>query len=31
VLPRPRPYDDDPLRRRERSRGFEDSRYSPEP
>jgi hypothetical protein len=30
VLPRPRPYDD-PLRRRERSRGFEDSRYSPEP
>ena len=31
VLPRPRPYDEDPLRRRERARGFEDSRYSPEP
>jgi hypothetical protein len=31
VLPRVRPYDEDPLRRRERSRGFEDSRYSPEP
>jgi len=31
ILPRPHPYNDDPLRRRERSRGFEDSRYSPEP
>ncbi len=31
VLPRPVPYNDDRLRRRERSRGFEDSRYSPEP
>lgn len=30
LRPRPRP-DDDTLRRRERSRGFEDSRYSPEP
>jgi hypothetical protein len=30
VLPRPRP-DDNALRRRERSRGFEDGRYSPEP
>ncbi len=30
VLPRPR-TDDNALRRRERSRGFEDGRYSPEP
>lgn len=30
VLPRPRP-DEDALRRRERARGFEDRRYSPEP
>lgn len=30
LLPRPRP-DDDGLRRRERARGFEEPRYSPEP
>lgn len=30
VLPRPRPYEDT-LRRRERARGFEDGRFSPEP
>ncbi|HVF55238.1 MAG TPA: hypothetical protein VM934_03760 [Pyrinomonadaceae bacterium] len=30
VLPRPRP-DDNALRRRERARGFEDQRFSPEP
>ncbi len=30
VLPRPRPYEDT-LRRRERARGFEDPRFSPEP
>jgi hypothetical protein len=30
LLPRPR-RDEDALRRRERARGFEDSRYSPEP
>ena len=31
LLPRPRPYDDDPLRRRERARGFNDTDFSPEP
>ena len=31
LLPRPRPYHDDPLRRRERARGFNDSDFSPEP
>ena len=30
VLPRPRPHED-ALRRRERARGFEDPRFSPEP
>ncbi|MCA1594160.1 MAG: hypothetical protein LC754_16350 [Acidobacteria bacterium] len=31
LLPRPRPSGEDPLRRRERARGFEDSRFCPEP
>ena len=31
LLPRPRPYNDDPLRRRERARGFNDTDFSPEP
>ena len=31
VLPRPQPVRPDPLRRRERARGFEDPRFSPEP
>lgn len=32
LLPRPRPYyDDDPLRRRERARGFTDTEFCPEP
>ena len=31
LLPRPRRDDDDALRRRERARGFEEPRYSPEP
>lgn len=31
LLPRPRRGDDDALRRRERARGFEEPRYSPEP
>lgn len=31
LLPRPRPYNDDRLRRRERARGFNDSDFSPEP
>jgi hypothetical protein len=32
ILPRPYPYPQpDPLPRRERSTGFEDRRYSPEP
>ena len=31
ILPRPRTATRDPLRRRERARGFEDGRFSPEP
>jgi len=31
LLPRPRPYNEDPLRRRERARGFNDTDFSPEP
>jgi hypothetical protein len=31
IVPRPYPYYPDPLDRRERSTGFEDRRYSPEP
>lgn len=31
LLPRPRPDDDNSLRRRERARGFEDGRFCPEP
>ena len=31
LLPRPRRGDEDALRRRERARGFEEPRYSPEP
>jgi hypothetical protein len=31
ILPRPHAVTRDPLRRRERSRGFEDGRFSPEP
>ena len=31
ILPRPRPYGDDPLRRRERARGFNDPEFCPEP
>lgn len=31
VLPRPRPVYDDPLRRRERAKGFTDSDFCPEP
>lgn len=31
IVPRPYPYYPDPLGRRERSTGFEDRRYSPEP
>jgi hypothetical protein len=31
ILPRPYPQHPDPLRRRERSTGFDDHRYSPEP
>jgi hypothetical protein len=31
IVPRPYPYYPDPVNRRERSTGFEDRRYSPEP
>ena len=31
VLPRPTPYWEDPLARRERSRGFDEPGYAPDP